>query len=91
VWGIILWLANIGFNRFNIIFSRIFENEGKRLIGRYDEGRSGGLSGFGIRIIMECFQERGMWERRRIELKMKVKRRMAFLGKCFIIRFVMRS
>jgi len=30
-----------------------------------------------------------MWERRRIELKIKVKRRMAFLGKCLIIRFVM--
>jgi len=55
--GDVLWLANKGFIRFSIIFSRIFENEGKRLIGRYEKGRSGGLSGFGIRIIMECFHE----------------------------------
>ena len=55
--GIIFWLVNIGFNYFSIIFSRIFEKEGKRIIGGYEESRSGGLSDFGIRIIMECFHE----------------------------------
>ena len=89
--GIIFWLINTGLIRLNKIFSRILEKEGKRLKGRYEKGRSGGLPSFGIEIIMECFHHWGMWKRRRIELKIKVKRRMAFLGNCFINWFVIRS
>lgn len=42
-----------------INFSRTFEKNGRRLIGLYDDGDSGGLPGFGINIIIEDFHWSG--------------------------------
>jgi len=39
--------------RLIINFSHSFAKKGRRLIGRYDEGMSGGLLGFGNKIITE--------------------------------------
>ena len=51
--GIIPELLIRGFILLSTNFSRTFEKNGKRLIGLYDEGNSGGLPGFGINIIIE--------------------------------------
>jgi len=39
-----------------ISLSKFFAKKGKRLIGRYEEGISGGFLGFGNTIIVENFQ-----------------------------------
>ena len=44
---------------FKKIFSKIFEKEGRRLIGLYDVGFSGSLFGLRMSITMECFQMLG--------------------------------
>jgi len=41
------------------IYSKIFVNVGRREIGLWEDGISGGLSGFGIRIMFEGFQAVG--------------------------------
>jgi hypothetical protein len=41
---------------FKIIFSKIFEEVVRRLIGLYDAGFSRGLFGLKISITIECFQ-----------------------------------
>ena len=43
-----------------INFSHSFEKKGRRLIGRYDDGVSGGLPDFGNKIITVTFHWRGM-------------------------------
>ena len=51
--------------------TRLFNSlsrKGNRLIGLYEEGRSGGLSGLGIRIIFENFYRSGKYERRKVAL-----------------------
>jgi len=37
-----------------------FEEEGRRLIGRYDEGRSRGFPSLWISTMIECFHVEGM-------------------------------
>jgi len=59
VLGIIPELLIRGFILLRINFSRTFEKNGRRLIGLYDEGDSGGLPGFGINIIIEDFHWSG--------------------------------
>lgn len=41
--------------RLMINFSHSFARKGSRLIGRYDDGMSGGLPGFGNKTITETF------------------------------------
>jgi len=43
-------------NVFKRIFLKIFEKVGRRLIGLYDAGFSGGLFGLRTSIMIECFQ-----------------------------------
>ena len=56
-----MMLASVarGMSLFKRIFSKIFERVGRRLIGLYDAGFSGGLFGLRMSITMECFQEFG--------------------------------
>lgn len=51
-----------------MIFLSIFESEGSRLIGQKDEGRYLSLPGLWISIMIDCFQEGGMSDSRKIEL-----------------------
>lgn len=44
-----------GMSLFSKIFSNIFDRVGSRLTGRYEVTLSGGLLGFGMRIISENF------------------------------------
>jgi len=49
----------VGRMRLRIIRSKIFENSGRRLMGLYDSGESGGLPGLGIIMMIENFQRTG--------------------------------
>lgn len=49
----------IGIMRLRISFSQSFEKNGKRLIGRYEEVFSIGLSGLGNKTIIDSFHCRG--------------------------------
>lgn len=57
--GNTLWLDRIELIRISNIFSRNFEKDSKRLIGRQEVGKFGGLSDFRIEIIMWCFHKWG--------------------------------
>lgn len=48
-------------NSFEMIFSRILKSVGRRLIGIYEKGASGGLPALSINIIIECFQMEGIY------------------------------
>jgi hypothetical protein len=52
-----------------MIFSRILEMDGSRLIGLYEEGNFVGLPGLWISIIIECFHVYDMYDNLSIELK----------------------
>jgi hypothetical protein len=58
----ILALVAMERSLFNKIFSTIFDMVGRRLIGLYDSGFSGGLFGLRIRIMIECFQAPGKYD-----------------------------
>ena len=47
--------------RFRIIFSKIFENIGNKLIRLYESEESGGLPGLRIMIITENFHRTGIY------------------------------
>jgi hypothetical protein len=81
----------IGRMRFRIIRSKFFENSGRRLMGLYDSGESGGLPGLGIILMIENFQRTGKYDSLSIELKMCVKRSKVFLGSCVATSAVIRS
>jgi len=81
----------MGRMRFRIIRSKIFENSGRRLMGLYDSGESGGLPGLGIIMMIENFQRTGKYDSLSIELKMCVKRSKVFLGSCEATSAVIRS
>jgi len=51
-----------------MILSNIFENKGRRLMGLYDSGESGGLLGLGIMMIMENFHRVGKYDNLSMEL-----------------------
>jgi hypothetical protein len=51
------------------------------VIGLYDEGKSSGLSGLGIKIILENFHRSGKYDRRKIELNKWVRNRIAFFDR----------
>jgi len=73
------------------IFSRIFAREGRRLIGRYEEGSSGGLPGLWIKIIIDFFHVGGKYDRRMMELNMCERCIMALFGRRLMILFVIKS
>jgi hypothetical protein len=58
----------MGRMRLRIIFSKIFENSGRRLIGLYDLGESGGFPGLRIMMITENFHRTGKYESLNMEL-----------------------
>jgi len=55
--------------------------KGNRLIGLYEEGKSGGLSGLGIRTMFGNFHRSGKYESRKIALNKYVRNSIAFLGR----------
>jgi len=73
------------------ILSRIFAREGRRLIGRYEEGSSGGLPGLWINIIIDFFYVGGKCDRRMMELNMCERCTMALFGRCLMFLFVIKS
>jgi hypothetical protein len=68
----------MGRMRLRIIFSKIFENSGRRLIGLYDLGESGGFSGLRITMITENFHRTGKYKSLNMELYIYVSISMAF-------------
>lgn len=58
-----------GISLFNKNFSKIFEKVGRRLIGLYDAGFSGGLFDTRMSVTMEYFQVLGKKDNLSIELK----------------------
>ena len=77
--------------RFNIILSKFFENSGRRLIGLYDSGESGGLPGLRIMMMTENFQRFGKYDSLSMELYMCVNRSKVFRGSCVATSAVIRS
>jgi hypothetical protein len=69
--------------------SRILAKKGNRLMGRLEEMESGGLLGFGTRIIIENFQRVGKYESLRKELNKCVRWLIAFFGRHLAISAVM--
>jgi len=65
--------------RFRIIFLKIFENNGSKLIDLYDLGESDSLSGLRIMIITENFHRTGKYESLNIKLYMCISINKAFL------------
>jgi hypothetical protein len=61
--------------RLRIIFSKIFENSGRRLIGLYNLGESGDFPGL---MITENFYRTGKYESLNMELYIYVSINMAF-------------
>ena len=77
--------------RFRINFSKIFENNGSKLIGLYDLGKSGGLPGLRIMMITENFHRTGKYESLNVEFYICVSISNAFLGNCVATSEVIRS
>jgi hypothetical protein len=75
----------------SISFSNTFARNGNRLIGLYDEGKSSGLSGLVIKIILENFRRSGKYDRRKIELNKWIRNRIAFFGRHLATSAVIKS
>jgi len=73
---------------FNRTFSKIYEIQRRRLIGLYDARFSDGLFGFGISIMIECFQA---LESLTNALNNWDKQTMTLNGKFFIMKLVIKS
>jgi len=56
--------------RLRINLSSILAKKGKRLIGRWDNSKSGGLFDFNTKMMVENYQGIGKYESRRIAMNM---------------------
>lgn len=75
---------------FKRIFSNMFEMVGRRLIGLYDAGFSGGLFGSRSNIMIECFQELGKYGCLNKALNKWDKYIMTLFGRVFTMKLVIR-
>lgn len=81
----------VGKIRFKRSFSNIFEKKGRRLMGLYEFGESGGFPGLGNIMITENFQRSGKCESLSIALYICVSRSSDFFGSCRATSAVIRS